>query len=161
MKTLNSKTTFTFPSDLEIKVERHFDAPRELVFDAFTLPAYLTKWWAPEGQEIISCEIDLRVGGRYRFVLRQPTGAEVGFRGEYLELKRPERFVHSFIFEPYPDHGAVETLTFESSESGTLLTIVLKHKTKEGRDGMFNAGMEHGMNASHAQLDKLLVTLQP
>jgi uncharacterized protein YndB with AHSA1/START domain len=158
--TAHRRATFTFPSDLEIKVTRHFDAPRELVYDSSTSPEHLVKWWAPGGHELVSCEVDLRVGGGYRFVLRDAKGQDVGFRGEYLELVRPERIVQTFIYEPYPDHGAVETTTLAEDDGGTLLTIVIKHRTKEGRDGMFNAGMEGGMNVSHARLDELLASLQ-
>lgn len=153
------KAEIDLPSDLEIRVRRWFDAPRELVFDASTKPEHLVKWWGPRDHELVHCEVDLRVGGGYRFVLRGPNGMEVGFRGEYLELVRPERVKQTFIYEPYPDHGAVENCTLEEKDGGTLLTTVITHKSKEGRDGMFNAGMEGGMNESHARLDELLATL--
>ena len=158
--TTHRKAEIDFPSDLEIRVKRTFDAPRELVYDCATRPEHLVKWWGARTHELIECTVDLRVGGGYRFVLREPGGTEVGFHGEYLELVRPERIKQTFIYEPYPDHGAVETTTFEQVEGGTLLTVVILHKSKFGRDGMFNAGMEGGMNASHACLDDLLASLQ-
>ncbi|MEO8067235.1 MAG: SRPBCC family protein [Flavobacteriales bacterium] len=158
--TINRKAEITFPSDLEIRVQRKFDAPRELLFDCATKPEHLTRWWGPRNQELVSCEVDLRVGGGYRFVLRGPDGQEVGFRGEYLELVRPMRLKQTFVYEPFPDHGAIETTTFEEVDGGTLFTTTILHKSKFGRDGMFNAGMEGGMNESHARLDELLASLQ-
>jgi uncharacterized protein YndB with AHSA1/START domain len=154
------KAEVTFPSDLEIRIKRRFDAPRELVFDACTKPEHMARWWGPRTHELVVCEIDLRVGGRYRFVLRTPDGQEAGFRGEYLELTRPERMKQTFIYEPFPDHGEVETMTLEDVDGGTLFTTTILHKTEQGRDGMFNAGMEGGMNDSHARLDELLASLQ-
>jgi uncharacterized protein YndB with AHSA1/START domain len=157
---IDRKAKITFPSDLEIRIERQFDAPRTLVFECATKPEHLVQWWGPRTHELITCDVDLRVGGNYRFVLRTPDGTEAGFRGEFLELVRPERLKQTFIFEPFPDHGAVETMTLDEVNGGTLFTTVIKHKTKEGRDGMFNAGMESGMNDSHARLDELLAALQ-
>lgn len=160
MTTTHRKAEIDFPSDLEIRIKRRFDAPCDLVFDCSTKPEHLAKWWGPRTHELVHCEVDLRVGGGYRFVLRDPAGNEAGFRGEYLELVRPERIKQTFIYEPMPDHGAVETATLEAVDGGTLLTTVILHKSKFGRDGMFNAGMEGGMNDSHARLDDLLNSLQ-
>jgi uncharacterized protein YndB with AHSA1/START domain len=160
LSNIDRKAKITFPSDLEVRIERHFDAPRNLVYECTTKPEHLVRWWGPRTHELITCEIDLRVGGHYRFVLRMPDGNLAGFRGEFLELVSPERLKQTFIFEPLPDHGAVETMTLQEVNGGTLFTTVIKHKTKESRDGMFNAGMEGGMNGSHARLDELLASLQ-
>lgn len=158
--TAHRRATITFP-DLEIRISRQFDAPHEFVHDASTTPEHMRKWWAPGVQHaLVRCEVVLRLGGGYRFVLRDEEGQEVGFLGEYLELTRPKRIVQSLIYEPYPDHGAVEYVIFEEVDGGTLPTTFINHKSKEDRDGMLHAGMEDGMNISHARLDDPLSSLQ-
>jgi uncharacterized protein YndB with AHSA1/START domain len=110
---------------------------------------------------MVICENDLRVGGRYRFVHRTPDGQEFGFHGEYREIVRPERVVRTFVFEPMPDHEALETLTLEESDGETTIATTTLHKTVEGRDGHLSSGrMEAGMTDGYARLDELLAALQ-
>ena len=155
----SSELTITLPSDLEIALTREFDAPRRLVFEAFTRPEHIRRWWGPRNLTMTVCEVDLRPGGAWRFVQRMPDGQEVGFRGVYREIVPPERLVHTFIFEPMPEHDAVVTVLFEERNGKTTVTETTRHKTKFGRDGHLNSGMEEGVTDSYARLDELLPTL--
>src|SRR5690349_15075412 len=106
----NRKLTVTLPSDTEILMSRVFDAPRHLVWETMTKPEYVKRWWCcMDGYTMPICEIDLRVGGGYRFVMIGPDGNEVGFHGEYLEIVVPARIHHTEIFEPFPDSPALVT----------------------------------------------------
>jgi uncharacterized protein YndB with AHSA1/START domain len=154
-----SGLTVTLPSDLEIVMTREFQAPRRLVYEAFTRPDHLKRWWGPRYLELSVCEVDLREGGSWRFVQRAPDGQEFGFRGVYQEIAPPERLVYTFIFEPMPEHDAVVTIVFEERNGRTTLRQTTRHKTKFGRDGHLNAGMEEGVIDSYARLDELLATL--
>lgn len=154
-----SGLTITLPSDLEIVMTREFAAPRRLVFDAFTRPEHIRKWWGPRFLTMSVCEVDLRVGGAWHFVQRGPDGQEFGFRGVYLEIAPPERLVHTFIYEPMPEHDAVVTVLFQEKNLRTTLTETTRHKTKHGRDGHLNSGMEEGLTDSYARLDELLAML--
>jgi len=160
MPETNSETlTLTLPSDLEIVVTREFNAPRHLVFEAWTRPEHLVKWWGPRSLTMTVCNVDLSIGGEYRFVLRSPEGEEYGFNGIYREIVRPDRLVHTFIFEPMPEHGSVVTVTFEESEGRTKVTETTLHATREGRDGHLQSGMEEGMRETYDRLDDLLASL--
>jgi len=154
-----SGLTITLPSDFEIVMTREFHAPRRLIYEAFTQPEHLKRWWGPRYLELAVCEVDLRVGGAWRFVQRAPDGQEFGFRGVYREIAPPERLVYTFIFEPMPEHDAVVTIVFEERNGRTTLRQTTRHKTKFGRDGHLNAGMEEGVIDSYARLDELLATL--
>lgn len=159
-KTGKHPVTVTLPNDLEIHISREFDAPRDLVFRMWTEPKHLRNWWGHCIMEMTVCEMDVRVGGTWRIVQRMPDGQEHGFHGEYLEVVRPERLVQTFIYEPFPDNGAVETGTWEELPGGrTRFTGIVRHKTKEGRDGHAQSGMEIGLTESYARLDDLLATL--
>jgi uncharacterized protein YndB with AHSA1/START domain len=150
----------TLPNDLEIHITREFDAPRGLVFRVCTEPEHLRQWWGPAFLEMIVCEMDVRTGGKWRIVQRMPDGQEHGFHGEYLDVIAPERVVKTFIYEPFPQHGAVETATWNELPSDrTLFTTIVRHKTKEGRDGHVNSGLEGGMTESCARLEVLLEQL--
>jgi uncharacterized protein YndB with AHSA1/START domain len=133
-------------------------APRTLVFDAFTMPELLERWMGPRSMRMVLCEVDLRVGGRYRFVHRAPEGQEFGFHGAFQEVVRPERIVRTFVFEPMPDMEAVETLDLEERGGETMITTTTVHKTVAARDGHL-AGRD-GMAESFDRLDALLEELQ-
>jgi uncharacterized protein YndB with AHSA1/START domain len=149
------------PGKPSFTTRRVVDGPRALVFDAFTNPEHLKRWMGPRMLTMVICENDLRVGGRYRFVHRTPDGQEFGFHGEYREIVRPERVVRTFVFEPMPDHEAVETLTLEESDGEMTIATTTLHKTVEGRDGHLSSGrMEAGMTDGYARLDELLAALQ-
>jgi uncharacterized protein YndB with AHSA1/START domain len=154
-------TVVTLPSDREIRITRTFAAPRRLVFEACTRPEHLRRWWGPRGTTITHHEMDFRVGGRWRFVLRGPDGAEHPFCGEYREIDPPGRFAQTFVYDVpvIRDHPAVETATFDERAGHTTLTITILHGSKEARDGHLHSGMESGVAESHDRLEELLATL--
>ena len=147
------------PGKTSFTARRVVDAPRALVFDAFTKCEHLTRWMGPRNLSMVSCNTDLQVGGRYRFVFRTPDGQEVGFSGEFREIVRPERIVRTFVFEPMPDAAALETLELEESGAQTIIKTTTVHKTVENRDGHVNSGMEAGMTDGYARLDELLADM--
>jgi uncharacterized protein YndB with AHSA1/START domain len=147
------------PGKTSFTTRRIVDAPRALVFDAFTKCEHLKNWMGPKSLTMVSCESDLRAGGRYRFVFRAPDGGEVGFSGEFKEVARPERVVRTFVFEPMPDAAALETLELTEADGKTTITTTTLHKTVENRDGHVNSGMEAGMTEGYARLDELLAGL--
>jgi len=147
------------PGKTHFTTRRVVDAPREMVFDAFTKCEHLTRWMGPRSLTMASCDTDLRVGGRYRFVFRTADGHEVGFSGEYKEIVRPSRVVRTFVFEPMPDAAALETLELEEHDGKTTIKTTTVHKTVENRDGHVNSGMEAGMTEGYARLDELLAGL--
>jgi uncharacterized protein YndB with AHSA1/START domain len=147
------------PGKTSFSTRRIVDAPRALVFEAFTKCEHLKRWMGPRTLTMVSCETDLRVGGRYRFVFRTPDGSEVGFSGEYREIARPERVVRTFVFEPMPDAEALETLTLEEHDGKTTITTLTVHKTVENRDGHVQSGVDKGMAEGYARLDELLAGL--
>jgi uncharacterized protein YndB with AHSA1/START domain len=147
------------PGKTSFSTRRVVDAPRALVFEAFTKCEHLKRWMGPCTLTMVSCETDLRVGGRYRFVFRTPDGSEVGFSGEYREIARPERVVRTFVFEPMPDAEALETLTLEEHDGKTTITTLTVHKTVENRDGHVQSGVDKGMAEGYARLDELLAGL--
>jgi len=147
------------PGKTSFTTRRIVDAPRALVFDAFTKCEHLKNWMGPKSLTMVSCESDLRAGGRYRFVFRGPDGSEVGFSGAFKEVARPERVVRTFVFEPIPDAAALETLELTEADGKTTITTTTLHKTVENRDGHVNSGMEAGMTEGYARLDELLAGL--
>ena len=134
-------------------------APRELVWDLFTKPEHLKRWWGPRVLNLVVCEVDLRVGGSYRFVQRAPDGQEFGFRGVYREIARPERIVNTFVFELMPDHEALQTLILEDQGDKTLVQTTTLHQSVADRDGHLASGMEPGMRDTYARLDELVSAL--
>ena len=150
------KAVVTTPSDLEIRSERVFDAPRERVFAAWTDAELIPQWWGLRSTTTVVDELDLRVGGAWRFVERMEDGSEVGFHGSYREVEPPERLAYSFEWEGMPGHVSVDILTFEDLDGHTRLTARTLFHTIEDRDGMIEAGMEKGMNETFDQLDELL-----
>jgi len=151
--------TITTPTEREIRVEREFDAPRDRVFAVFTDPDLIPEWWGPRDMPVIVDKMELRPGGSWRFVARNPDGSELGFRGTYREITPPERIVQTFEWEGMPGHVSVETATFEDLGDRTkLITVSIFHTTEE-RDGMLGSGMEGGLNETYARLDELLARL--
>ena len=148
------------PGKTSFTTRRVVDAPRALVFEAFTQPDHLKRWMGPRRLTMVSCDSDLRVGGSYRFVFRAPDGQEVGFRAEFREIVPPERIVRTFIFEPIPDAEALETLQLDERDGKTTITTTTVHKSVESRDGHVGSGMEAGMTEGYARLDELLAELQ-
>jgi uncharacterized protein YndB with AHSA1/START domain len=154
---MRARTSFTIPPDEPtIVIRRLFDAPPHLVFEASTRPEHLARWWGPCGSTLTQCQVDLRPGGAWRFVLRMPDGSEHGFGGVYREVTPPRRLVQTFRYDGFPDAEAVETVNLEEQDGKTLLTVTVRHKTIENRDGHVASGMEAGATESHERLAELL-----
>jgi uncharacterized protein YndB with AHSA1/START domain len=149
----------TTPGDREIRIVREFDAPRDRVFAVFTDPALIPEWWGPRGTTTVVDEMEVRAGGRWRFVCRNQDGSEDGFRGVYREITEPERIVQTFEWEGMPGHVSVETAEFEDLGERTRVTTTTVFHTPEERDGMLQSGMEGGMQETYARLDELLARL--
>jgi uncharacterized protein YndB with AHSA1/START domain len=148
------------PSDREVSMTRVFNAPRELVFAAYTDPRHVPNWWGLRRSTTIVDKMDVRPGGLWRYIQREPDGAEYGFNGEYREVVPPERLVYTFEFEGLPGHVVVDTVTFEEEENGkTRVTALSLFANVEDRDGMVASGMEFGANESWDRLEELLATL--
>jgi uncharacterized protein YndB with AHSA1/START domain len=145
----------TTPTDREIVLTRVFDAPRHLVFDAFSKPELLQRWFGPHGWSLVVCEVDLRVGGGFRFVLRGPDGKDMGMRGVYREIVPPERCVHMESFDDYPGESQV-TSVFVEEHGQTTLTATVLYPSQEVRDMVIKSGMEHGVAESYDRLAELL-----
>jgi uncharacterized protein YndB with AHSA1/START domain len=152
----NYSLTVTTPSDREIVMTRAFDAPRDLVFKAYTDPNVVPQWWGQRDSTTIVDKMDVRPGGLWRFVQQAPDGSELGFRGEYREIVPPERLVYTFEFEGMPGHILVETITFEEQDGTTTLTSTSVFDSVEDRDGMLSSGMEEGAAESLDRLEEYL-----
>jgi uncharacterized protein YndB with AHSA1/START domain len=153
-------STLKILSDLEISMTREFDAPRELVYRAFTDPELVPQWWGLRASTTIVDQFDLRVGGAWRFIQRMPDGTEFAFRGEFLELVPPSKVTQTFEFEPMPGHITQDTMELTETNGKTLLTVTSKFQSIEDRDGMLQSGMEGGANESYDRLAELLETLK-
>ena len=162
MTTLNSTgtTKVTLPSDQEILITREFDAPRELVFKAMTDPNLIPRWWGPRGHVTTVDQMDVRPGGKWRFIDREPSGRESAFRGEFREVTAPERVVQTFEWEPMAGHISVNTATLTEKDGRTLVTTLSLFSSKEDRDGMIQSGMENGLRETHDRLSELLAELR-
>lgn len=145
----------SLPSDCEIALTRVFRAPRELVYRAFSEPEILKRWFGPRGWVLVTCEMEARVGGSFRFVLRAPDGRELGMHGTYRELSPPERSVHTEGFDDFPGE-AVVTSVFTEREGQTTLAATLRYASKEIRDAVIRSGMEHGAAESYDRLAGVL-----
>jgi uncharacterized protein YndB with AHSA1/START domain len=153
----------TLPTDEQIRITREFDAPKHLVYKAWTTPELVRRWWHANRGEMTVCEIDLRVGGGWRYVMVADGGLEVGFHGEYREIVPNERLVSTEVYEGIPDaeaHAAVDILTLTEADGRTTLTILVEHPTKEGRDEHINSGMEAGMQDAMDLLEEVAVSLR-
>jgi uncharacterized protein YndB with AHSA1/START domain len=146
----------TTPSDREIVLTRVFDAPRRLVFAAYTDPKHIPHWWGPKRFTTTVDRMDVRPGGAWRFVQRDGDGNEFGFHGEYREIVPPARLVDTFEFEGMPGHVAVQTAIFKERNGKTELTVTLLFDTVEDRDGMLKSGMEKGSAETMNRLDEYL-----
>jgi uncharacterized protein YndB with AHSA1/START domain len=155
--------TVTLPGDTQILITREFDAPRHLVYKAWTTPELVKRWWHANRGEMTVAEIDLRVGGRWRYVLVMPDGMEAGFHGEYREIVPDERLVSTEAYEGIPDadaHAALDTLTLVEVDGRTTMTVLVEHRTKEGRDAHIESGMEAGMQDALDRLEEVALSLR-
>jgi uncharacterized protein YndB with AHSA1/START domain len=161
--TSSGTATVTLPTDEQILITREFDAPKHLVYRAWTDPELVRRWWHANRGEMTVCEIDLRVGGTWRYVMVTPDGFEVGFHGEYREIVPNERLVSTEAYEGIPDadeHAALDTLTLAETDGRTWVTILVEHPTKEGRDAHINSGMEAGLQDAMDLLEQVAVSLR-
>jgi uncharacterized protein YndB with AHSA1/START domain len=159
--TRHGSAVVTLPSDREIHISRVFDAPAALVFEAWTTPEHVRRWWGFESSPLVVCDIDLCVGGTWRYVTREPEGSELGWHGTYLEIDRPHRLVSTEVFDGYPDGEARNTLTLTPDRDGTtLLSVTVLHTSRENRDGHVASGMEGGLQHSLDRVEDLLLDLR-
>ncbi|MDB5605765.1 MAG: ATPase [Bradyrhizobium sp.] len=151
----------TTPSDLEIAMTRMFDAPRHLVFDAMTRPEHVRRWFGCAELALPVCEIDLRVGGAYRFTMRSPDGVDSTLQGTYREIVRPERvvFTERFSMPGFTSDEYQVTSTFVETGGRTTLTTTILHTTKENRDGHLNSGIEKGVAPAYDRLAEVVATM--
>ncbi len=150
----------TLPASNQIMITRQFDAPRHLVYRAWTTPELIRRWWAGDRGEVTSAEVDLRPGGTWRCVMTANGGFEVAFHGEYREIVPDERIVSTEVFEGMPDAAAVSTATFAEQDGRTTLTILVEHSSQEHRDMHLSSGMEEGMNESLDHLEQVARSLR-
>jgi len=160
--TSSGSATVTLPTDRQILITREFDAPRHLVYKAWTTPELVKRWWHANRGQVTIAEIDLRVGGTWRYVSVTESGMEVAFHGEYREIVPNERLVSTEVYEGIPDaeqHAALNTLTLTERDGRTLLTVLVEHPTREGRDAHINSGMEPGMQDALDLLEQVAISL--
>jgi uncharacterized protein YndB with AHSA1/START domain len=157
----------TLPTDTQILITREFDAPRHLVYRAFTTPELVRRWWNARRGEVKTCEIDLRVGGTWRYVMVTTEGGfEVGFHGEYREIVPNERIVSTEVFEGIPqpegepEQGTLNTATFTERDGRTTLTVLVQCPSKDVRDAIIESGMEAGMQDAMDLLEDVAVSLR-
>src|SRR5438128_6876088 len=156
----NSGTaTVTLPTDEQILITRAFDAPRHLVYEAWTTPELVKRWWSAKRGEVTVAEIDLRVGGAWRYVMVTDGGFEVAFHGKYREIVPNERIVSTEVYEGMPEAEAVDTLTFTETDGRTLLTLLVQHTSKEHRDAHVESGMEDGLQDALDLLEEVAGSL--
>jgi len=160
--TSSGTATVTLPSDLQILITREFAAPRHLVYKAWTTPELVRRWWSGQQGEMTVAEIDLRVGGRWRFVMVADNGSEVAFHGEYREIVPNERIVNTEVYEMpgAPEaEPAINVVTFTESDGRTTLSLLVETANKQDRDAILESGMEVGMQQQMDLLEELVVSL--
>ena len=149
----------TLLSDTQILITREFAAPRDLVYRTWTTPELIKRWWSGHRGKVTLAEVDLRVGGTWRFVMVTEDGFEVGFHGEYREIEPNERIVSTEVYEGMPEAEAVNTMTFTEIDGRTTLTVLVEHSCKEHRDAHIESGMEGGMQEAMDQLERVAISL--
>ena len=157
------KATVTLPSDREILIAREFDAPRDLVYRAWTTPELVRRWWSGHRGQVTSAEIDLRVGGRWRYVMVANGGFEVAFHGEYREVVPGERIVTTEVYElpeASDEEGVLNVVTFAEADGRMVLTLLVQAPSREVRDAIVESGMEAGMQEQMELLEQLASSLR-
>jgi uncharacterized protein YndB with AHSA1/START domain len=157
--TTSNSAVVTLPSETQILITREFDAPRHLVYRAYTTPDLIKRWWSGDRGEVTAVEVDLRPGGKWRYVMTASAGFEVAFHGEYQEIIPGERIVATEVYEGAPDAAAVTTASFAEHDGRTTLSILVQHISRENRDMHLNSGMEPGMQESLNHLEHVARTL--
>ena len=159
--TTSGTAVVTLPTDTQILITREFNAPRHLVYQAWTTPELIRRWWSGDRGEVTVAEVDLRVGGRWRYAMTAHGGFEVAFHGEYREIVPNERLVSTEMYEGMPDAGeALNTLSLTEQDGRTLLTLLVQHPSQETRDAVINSGMEVGMQEAMDHLEEVAVSLR-
>jgi uncharacterized protein YndB with AHSA1/START domain len=163
MTTTTSGTAkVTLPADHQILITREFNAPKRLVWKAYTTPELIKRWWSGERGTVTSAEVDLRVGGQWRYVMAANGGFEVAFRGEFREITSPDRLVNTEIFEGLPDpddHTSLVTVTLTEKDGSTYLEMLCEYRDQADRDAVIDSGMEGGMQEGMDALEKVAVSL--
>jgi uncharacterized protein YndB with AHSA1/START domain len=164
MAVTSQSAKVTLPADEQILITREFDAPKELVYKAWTTPELVKRWWNAKRGEVTVAEIDLRVGGKWRYAMVTDDGFEVAFHGEYRELVPNERMVTTEVYEgaPQPDgeeQGTLNTATFDEIDGRTTLTILIEAPSKDVRDAIIESGMEAGLQDALDLLEEVAVSL--
>jgi uncharacterized protein YndB with AHSA1/START domain len=161
MPATSGTAVLTLPTDTEILMVREFDAPRDLVYKAYTTPELVKRWWAGRRGTVTSVEIDLRVGGQWRYVMTASEGFEVAFHGEYHEIVANDKLVNTEVFEGAPEAGAaLVTCTFEDIQEGrTRLSMLTSVDNKEIRDTIIATGMESGAQEGLDILEEIAIEL--
>jgi len=165
MAVSSGSATVTLPTDEQILITREFDAPKHLVYKAWTTPELVKRWWNAKRGEVTIAEIDLRVGGTWRYVMVTNDGVEVGFHGEYREIVPNERIVSTEVYEGMPpaegpEQGTLNTATFTEADGRTTLTILVQAPSKEIRDAIIDSGMEAGMQDAMDLLEQVAISLR-
>jgi len=161
-QTTSGTAKVTLPADNQILITREFNAPRHLVWRAYTTPDLVKRWWAGEKGTVTSAEIDLRVGGAWRYVMTADGGFEVVFRGEYRAIEAPERVVNTEVFEGLPDpddHVGLITVTFTEAGGRTSMELLCEYRDRADRDAVLESGMEGGMQQSMDALEIVAASL--
>ena len=158
--TSSGSATVELPADDQILITREFDAPKHLVYRAWTTPELVKRWWSGQRGEVTSVEIDLRVGGRWRYVMVANEGFEVAFHGEYREIMPDQRIVQTEVYEGMPEGEAVDTVTFAEVDGRTTVTILVQHSCKEHRDAHIDSGMEGGLQEAMDLLEQVAISLR-
>ncbi len=163
LTTTNGTAKVTLPADNQILVTREFNAPKHLVWKAYTTPELVKRWWAGEKGTVTDVQIDLRPGGRWRYVMQANPGFEVIFHGEYREVREPDRLVHTEVYEGIPDaddHAGLVTVTFTEKDGRTSLEMLCAYRDRTDRDAVIDSGMEGGLQESLDHLEKVAVSLR-
>ena len=163
MPVSSGTATVTLPADEQILITREFDAPKHLVYKALTTPDLVKRWWNAKRGEVTSAEIDLRVGGTWRYVMVTEDGTEVGFHGEYREIVPNERIVSTEVYEGAPggnEGGTLNTVTLTEADGRTTLTVLVHAPSKEIRDAIIDSGMEAGMQDAYDLLEEVALSLR-
>ena len=161
--TSSGTATVELPTEDQILITREFDAPRHLVWEAWTNPELVKRWWHANRGEVTHSEIDLRVGGTWRYVSVTPDGFEVAFHGEYREIVPNERLVSTEAYEGIPDADAnatVNTMTLTEVDGRTTVTVLVQCPSKETRDAIIDSGMEAGMQDAYDLLEQVAISLR-
>lgn len=157
--TKHSESMITLPSDRELVMTRAFKAPAHILFDMWTKPEHVRKWYAVRSTTMTVCDIDLRVGGAWRWVVTKPNGFEVAFSGVFQEIDPPHRLQRTEFFEAMPGAGSIVTLIFDEKDGETTLTVNMLFEKKEDRDICLKSGMELGVKECFENIDKLIAAM--